>query len=103
MPAFSQVAIYSAVRHYLQAIADTGSVDGPAVMAKMRATPVDNIFTAHGTLRADGLMEHDWYLNQVKTPQESTGPNDYFNLVATLPGSQVARPLSESTCYLVKK
>jgi branched-chain amino acid transport system substrate-binding protein len=102
-PAFSHAALYSAVRHYLQAVKDTGSADGPTVMARMRSTPVNDIFATNGVLRADGLMQHDWYLNQVKSPAESSGPGDYFKLIATLPGGQVARPLSESTCPLLKK
>ncbi len=102
-PAFSHAALYSTVRHYLQAVADSKAFDGPTVMARMRATPVNDIFTANGVLRVDGLMEHDWYLNQVKSPAESKAPGDYFKLIATLPGAQVARPLSESTCVLVKK
>lgn len=102
MPAFSQAALYSAVRHYLQAVKDSRTVDGPAVMAKMKATSVNDIFTANGVLRADGLLVHDWYLNQVKKPSESESPNDYFNLVETLPGADIARPMSEGTCKIAK-
>jgi branched-chain amino acid transport system substrate-binding protein len=103
MPAMMQAGVYSATRHYLQAIKDSGTDDGLKVAAKMKATPVNDMFAQNGKIREDGRMVHDMYLVQVKTPAESKEPWDYFNILATLPGDQVFRPLSESECPLVKK
>ncbi|MBN8897487.1 MAG: ABC transporter substrate-binding protein [Rhodospirillales bacterium] len=102
MPSQIQAGVYSAVRHYLQAVKDTGSDDGPTVMARMKATPVEDAYAAHGVIRADQRMVHDMYLVQVKTPAESRDAWDLVKLVATVPPDQAFRPLSESQCPRVK-
>jgi branched-chain amino acid transport system substrate-binding protein len=48
-------------------------------------------------------MIHDMYLLQVKKPGENKGDWDLYNVLQTLPGEAVNRPLSESQCPLVKK
>jgi branched-chain amino acid transport system substrate-binding protein len=48
-------------------------------------------------------MVHDMYLMQVKSPEESKYPWDFYKLLATVPGDQAFRPLSESECPLVAK
>ena len=48
-------------------------------------------------------MVHDMLLVQVKTPAESKYPWDYYKVLATIPGDQAFRPLSESECPLVKQ
>ena len=40
---------------------------------------------------------------QVKKPEESKAPWDYYQVISTIPGDQAYRPLSRSTCSLVKK
>ena len=103
MPSQIQAGVYSAVRHYLQAVKDAESDDGATVMAKMRATPVSDAYTANGRIREDQRMVHDLYLVQVKTPEESKGPWDFVKLVATIPPDQAFRPLDRSKCGLVGK
>jgi branched-chain amino acid transport system substrate-binding protein len=88
--------------HYLQAVQAADTDDTDAVMAKMRAMPVKDFFASNGHLRPDGLMVHDMYMFQVKTPEESSGPWDYYKLLATVPADQVSPPLAASTCPLVK-
>lgn len=41
------------------------------------------------------------YLFQVKTPEESKGPWDYYKHIDTIPGEQAFMPLSQSKCKLV--
>src|SRR3954470_3039531 len=68
MPTQIQAGTYSAVRHYLQAVKDPGS-DAPwTVVAKMRETPVNDMFATGGRIRTDGRMVHDVYLVQIKAP-----------------------------------
>jgi branched-chain amino acid transport system substrate-binding protein len=98
MPTGVQAGTYSMVRHYLQAIADTGSDDADTVLAKMRETPVNDAFAHGGVLRTDGRMVHDMYLAEVKTPAESTKPWDYLKIVRTIPGEEAYGTLEESTC-----
>lgn len=103
MPSQIQAGVYSAVRHYLQAIKDTDSDESATVMAKMKATPVSDAYTPNGHIREDQRMVHDLYLVQVKTPEESRGPWDFVKLVATIPPDQAFRPLDRSKCGLVGK
>jgi branched-chain amino acid transport system substrate-binding protein len=103
IPSFTQAGTYSAVHSYLLAIKALGTTDPAAVLADMRRTPVNDMFATNGHVRDDGVMVHDWYLRQVKTPAESKGPDDIFKLIATIPGDQVVRPLIESKCPLVVK
>ena len=39
---------------------------------------------------------------KVKTPDQSKGPWDYYELVATIPADKAFRPLAEGGCELVK-
>ena len=71
-------------------------------MKDLRAHPVNDIFATNGTIRVDGKMVHDMYLLRAKTPVASQGEWDLDDVVETLPGDQVSRPLSESECPLVK-
>jgi branched-chain amino acid transport system substrate-binding protein len=103
MPSQIQAGVYSAVHHYLQAVKESDSDDGPTVMARMKATPVSDAYTANGMIRADQRMVHDLYLVQVKTPAESKARWDVVKLVTTIPPDEAFRPLSESACPLVPR
>jgi hypothetical protein len=74
-----------------------------AVMAKMREMPINDFFAKDGKLREDGRMVHDMYLVEVKTPGESSGPWDYYKIIATIPGDQAFRPAGEDGCPLIKR
>jgi branched-chain amino acid transport system substrate-binding protein len=101
MPTMPQAGVYSAIRHYLGAIAAASTDEAKAVMAKMRATPVNDFYVKNGRLREDGRLVHDMYFAQVKTPSESKGAWDYYKILATIPGDQAFRPLAEGGCPLV--
>ncbi|CCD91900.1 putative ABC transporter (substrate binding protein) [Bradyrhizobium sp. ORS 375] len=103
MPSQIQAGVYSAVRHYLQAVKDADSDDGATVMAKMKATPVSDAYAEHGQIREDQRMVHDLYLVQVKTPAESKAPWDFVKLVTKIAPDQAFRPLDRSKCSLVGK
>jgi branched-chain amino acid transport system substrate-binding protein len=102
MPGMVQAGTYSAVLHYLKAIAAAGTADGKAVAAKMRELPIDDAF-AKGRVREDGRMMHDMYLVEVKTPGESKAAWDYYKVLRRIPAEEVAQPLAESKCALVRK
>jgi branched-chain amino acid transport system substrate-binding protein len=101
MPTMAQAAVYSAVRHYIAAIAAAGTDEAKPVMAKMRELPVNDFYVKNGHVRADGRLVHDMYFAQVKTPSESKGPWDYYNILSVIPGDQAFRPLAEGGCPLV--
>lgn len=102
-PHMGDAGDYSSTLHYLKAVEAASSTDADAVMAKMRETPVNDFFANDGVIREDGRMVHDMYVYQVKAPSESTGEWDVYKLVNVIPGAEAFRPLSESTCPLVKK
>ena len=102
-PTMVHAGVYSATLHYLKALAALGGDgDGAAVVAKMKELPTDDILFGQGTIREDGRKIHDMYLFQVKTPDESKGAWDYYNLRATIPAAEAFRPLDQGGCPLVK-
>ncbi len=103
MPTMVQAGLYSALTHYLEAVKATHSDSTAVVMAQMRKTPVNDFFTHNGQLRADGLMQHDMYLMQVKKPSESHYPWDDYFVRATLPGAEAFQPLGLSRCPLIHR
>lgn len=103
MPSMDHAATYSAVAHYLRAIAAAGSTETGPVLEKMRAMPVDDFYAAGGHLRADGRLVHDMYLVQVKKPAKSQGAWDYEEILQTVPGDQAFRPIAETGCPLTAK
>ena len=100
-PTEIQAADYSATMNYLKAVQAAGTTDADKVMATWRATPMNDFFGS-GTLRPDGTYEHDMYLVQVKTPQESKGTWDYYKVVKKLPGAEVFTTKAETKCALWK-
>lgn len=103
MPNMAQAGVYSGITHYLKAVAATGTDDTTTVMAKMRATPVNDFMTKGGKIRDDGRLIRDMYVYEVKKPSESNYPWDYYRLKATIPAEQAFIPLAKSVCPLVKK
>ena len=102
MPTFLQAGDYSATMTYLKAVKAAGTTDGAKVMAELHKTKVNDMYIKDGTLRASGLMIHDMYLEQVKTPAESKEPWDYYKLVQTIPGNDAFGPQSAYGCPLDK-
>ncbi|MGQ0653295.1 MAG: ABC transporter substrate-binding protein [Betaproteobacteria bacterium] len=103
MPTTSQYLAYSGVLHYLKAVRAAGTDDTAAVMAKMRSLPVDDAAIRNGKIREDGRVLFDAYLMQVKKPDESKYPYDYYHVRSKIPAEQAFQPLSKSRCPLVKK
>jgi branched-chain amino acid transport system substrate-binding protein len=104
MPSMTVAGLYSGVLHYLKTLEAMGGNphDGAKVVARMKDLPTDDILFGKGTIRADGRKMLPAYLFEVKTPAASNYPWDYYKLIATIPAEEVARPLSESECPLVK-
>jgi branched-chain amino acid transport system substrate-binding protein len=105
MPSMVQAGVYSGLIHYFKTLeAMSGNPhDGAKVVAKMKELPADDALFGKGSIRADGRKIHPAYLFEVKKPEESKGPWDYYKLIGTTPAEQAFRPLSESACPLVKK
>jgi branched-chain amino acid transport system substrate-binding protein len=98
MPSSLQAGDYSATLQYLNAVKATGSDDPDKVLAQMRKSKVNDIFTKGGYIREDGRMVHDMYLMQVKEPAKSTEPWDYYNVVQTFKGEEAWQTKADSKC-----
>ncbi len=101
-PTMVQAGVYSAVLHYLKAVhAAGGAKDALAVVTKMKGMPAEDQAFGKSTVRADGRVIHDFYLFEVKKPEELKGPWDYYKLISTTPAEKAFRPMSEGGCPLV--
>ena len=103
MPSMLQAADYSATTTWLNAVKAAGTTDGDAVMKVIKSTPINDMFVKDGKVREDGRLAQTMYLMQVKKPEESKEPWDYYQQVKAVPGDQAYTPLAESKCSFVKK
>jgi branched-chain amino acid transport system substrate-binding protein len=101
-PTMDQAGYYSATLTYLKAVKAVGSTDSDKVMAQMKKTKINDMFTKNGYVRADGVMIHDMYVMQVKSPQESKYPWDYYKVVKQMPGEEAFGPIT-GLCPLAKQ
>jgi branched-chain amino acid transport system substrate-binding protein len=95
---------YSAVTHYLKAVAEIGAArakqSGREVLAVMRRMPTDDDAFGTGSIRIDGRHLHDVHLFEAKAPAESKGAWDLLKLVRSTPAAEAFRPLAEGGCPL---
>ena len=105
MPSMTVAGNYAAVLHYLKALEALGGNphDGAKVVAKMKEIPTDDPLFGKGPLRVDGRRIIPAYLFEVKKPDESKYPWDYYKTIATISPEDAAKPLEASECPLVKK
>ncbi len=101
-PTMNQAAYYSAVTHYLKAVKAAGTTDSDKVMAEMKKLKVHDFFAKDGYIRADGLMIHPQYVMQVKKPEESKYPWDYYKVVKEMSGEEAYGPIT-GLCPFAKK
>ena len=88
---------------YLKAVKAAGTKDADAVAKKLKELPVDDAFTAHGHVQANGRMVTNLYLFEVKKPSESKRDWDYYKLFATVPGETAYLTAANSGCPLTSK
>lgn len=100
MPSSLQAADYSAAIQYLRAVKATGTDDADKVLAYLRENKLDDVYIKNGVVRPDGRVVHDMYLLQVKTPEESKAPWDYFKVVQTIDGNEAFTTKAETRCAL---
>jgi branched-chain amino acid transport system substrate-binding protein len=103
IPTMANAGAYGATLHYLKAIKDAATDEAQAVVRKMKEIPVNDFFTKDGSVRDDGRVIRSMYLFQVKSPEDSKYPYDYYKLLNTVPGEQAFRPLAEGGCPMVVK
>jgi branched-chain amino acid transport system substrate-binding protein len=101
-PTDVQATVYSAVLHYLKSVQAAGTDDTTAVLAAMKARPVDDMMTSNATIRADGRLMRDMYFAEVKSPAESARADDTLKILARIPAATAFRPEAESECPALK-
>lgn len=102
-PTAIQAGVYAETLHYLKAVDELGaSSDGKAVVQQMKKLPTEDPLFGKGTIRADGRKLHNMYLFEVKKPEESKYPWDYYKVIKTIPPSEAWRPLEEGGCDFLK-
>lgn len=102
-PTAAQAGVYGAVLHYLKAVDKSGTDDSLTVSKAMKELPVNDMFSDNFKVREDGRVVRDMYLLEVKSPEESKEPWDYYKVLARTPGDEAYRPMSEGGCPLVKQ
>src|SRR5471032_2314882 len=102
-PTMIHAGVYAGITHYLKArlALGAGAPDGKTVVDKMKATPTDDPLFGKGSVRVDGRVIHPAYLFEVKKPEESKYPGDFYKTRATIPADEAFRPLKEGNCPLV--
>ena len=102
MPNMVHAGTYSAVTQYLKAVQAAGTDETEAVAKKLHEMPVDDFFARKGKVLANGRMVHDMYLFQVKAPNDSKGPWDYYKHLSTIPGDLAFASFQESGCAVTQ-
>ncbi|MNR33695.1 hypothetical protein D3C85_1513880 [compost metagenome] len=102
MPSSLQAADYSAALQYLRAVKAAGTDDADRVLAHLRENKLNDMYIKDGVVRPDGRVVHDMYLLQVKTPEQSKEPWDYFTVLQAIDGNQAFTTRAESRCALWK-
>src|SRR5580700_10830423 len=101
-PTMDQAGYYSATLQYLKAVKAVGTTDADKVMAELKKAKINDMFAKNGYIRADGVMVHDMYVMQVKSPQESKYPWDYYKLLKVMKGEEAFGPIT-GLCPLAPK
>ncbi len=102
MPSGNQAGVYASTLAYLNAVAATGSDNAKDVVPEMKKFKGKDKLFGDVTIRQDGRVIHPMYLFEVKKPEESKYPYDYYKLVSTIPAEQAFRPMADGGCSLVK-
>lgn len=100
-PTYIMASAYTAATHYLKAVQAAGTDEGVAVMAKMKATPINDFSMKNVKIREDGQTMRPVYAVQVKTPAESKAKYDYYTVKGEIAGDQVFRPLADGGCDFI--
>jgi len=102
MPTALHASTYSAAMTYLTAVKALGTDDSDKVMAYLKKTPVNDMYTSNAMIREDGRLMSDMKLIQVKTPAESKYPWDYYKIVQTISAADAFTTKAESKCAMWK-
>ena len=102
VPGLLHAGSYCAANHWLKAVKAAGTTDSDAVVAKMKAMPVNDFYNDNVKVREDGRVMHVMYLWQVKPVSEAKYKYDFCKRLATIAPADAWRPLSQGGCPFIK-
>ncbi len=102
VPGLLHAGSYCAAYHWLKAVKAAGTTDADAVVAKMKAMPVNDFYNDNVKIREDGRVMHVMYLWQVKPASEAKYKYDFCKHLATIAPQDAWRPLDKGGCPFVK-
>jgi len=100
-PTEYNAAAYAGVFHWLKAVKAVGSLDGDAIAAKMRETPVNDMYNQNVQIQPNGAVPHTMYLWEVKKRQPGDHKWDVFNRIGAMPSPAAYPPPNQFGCPLV--
>jgi branched-chain amino acid transport system substrate-binding protein len=103
MPTMVHAGNYSSMMSYLKAVKAAGTDDADKVLVEMKKMKINDMFTKGGYIRKDGTMIHDFYLYEVKKPDDVKQPWDYYKMIKKVSGDQAFNTLAESKCSFINK
>ena len=102
LPTLNHAGSYCSTLHWLKAVKATGTTEADAVVAMMKATPINDMYNVNVKIREDGRVMHVINLWQVKSEAESRYPFDVCKLVTRIEPADAWRSLKDGNCPLVK-
>jgi len=102
VPGLLHAGNYCAVNHWMKCVKAAGTTDAEAIVAKMKATPVNDFYNKDVKIREDGRVMHEMHLWQVKKVSESKSKYDLLNELATISPANAWRPLDKGGCSFIK-
>jgi len=100
-PTAYQAAVYSALLHYFRAVEKVSSTDPAKTAAAMKEAKINDPLIKNGWIRKDGHIMRNYYLMEIKKPEDSKYPYDYYKVLATVPAEDVTKPL-DPACELAQ-
>jgi branched-chain amino acid transport system substrate-binding protein len=102
VPGLLHAGQYCATLHWLKSVQAAGTTDADAVVAKMKATKINDFYNTDVTIRQDGRVMHQMYLWQVKPASQAKYKYDFCTNLAVIKPADAWRPMSEGGCPFVK-
>ena len=102
-PTMIQALTYSAVLHYLKAVAALRTDDNDKIAAWLHEHEVDDVLMRHTKVRLDGRVMNDLYVMRVKPARDVRAPLDTLERLATLKAEQVYPGPDRSACPLLHR
>jgi branched-chain amino acid transport system substrate-binding protein len=102
MPSGNQAGVYASTLAYLNAVAATGSDAAQDAVPQMKKFKGKDKLFGEVAIRPDGRVIHPIYLFEIKKPEESKYPYDYYKLLATVPADKAFRPIADGGCPMIK-